>query len=863
MRLSSVLRITAFSGLVSLACALPAAAALPLGTVVFPFAVGDSFTYTYAETEVDKTSQGTTTTPSSYSGTTTIMPEVAFHGAPAYPFITKASYQQSGAAVTVNDVEWRNFVIKGGLWYYASYGTDNASVSVESPQESLYLTQTRTWASPFYYDVLPESPGTFAEPIGELETYDDHYQTSLGASNVLSYTITRKADGSSKESGMDYDVPFQHVDNANGTGTDQAGPTQGGTLWTFGLPQAGASGYVIPATETYAGQMHTNVVPDWYPGHAAPAHPLATATISDVGGAAAPAACGSRAGSPATHLVYAFHELDPAGGITYVETEDYYVVAGLGRICRLTNIVETYYDQKVTGKVTETKTTTESEVLASEHLVTPPPIVLSKPALTFTALGTAANQSFTVSESADVDPFTVSSSNPGVATVSPGVVANGGKIVVTPVSGGQATLVVTDASQETKSLTVSVTAATVTLRDLPTGTHSVKVTAANGPNTTLSVFAASAGTAAVSAGVPPGAVTLTVQAYSGGAASGAELAKTSVATTFAAKTQNAIDVSNANYLSYFHVPAAGIGSLTAGSAGDSKFYFLYGPNATAHSIAQMATNGAYKSYAENPVGEASLAPGKAGSGLIWFASKAALGSLSTAGKTTLYDTTVGACKAAYVPHSVALGPNGNPWFTEAACGNAGIGTLAGGKPVNYLFPLDSSKHPKYALSSAAQHQIVTGGDGNLWFVAVGSTQYAIGRITPKGALSFLDLKLPVTCPSAYLARGGDGNVWFVTCAAGGKASTVVRVTPAGVTTAFAGVTTVANDIAEGPDGNVYFTDLGEIARLVTTGSQIGRVDYYYPTANTPSTNSIGTGPDGLLYATNAGGFVDQIRPPSP
>ncbi len=873
MTLSTVVRVALLSALVSLAWARPAVAT-PLATVVFPFAVGDSFTYQNAETDVDKTTSGTTTTPFAYTSTTTIGPATVFNGVHAYPFHTTGSYREGTAAVTIDDLEWRNFVPAGGLWYYSSYGFDDSTVSVKSSQITEYITDKHTRVTPFYYDVLPQSPGTFAEPVAEVESYDDYDQTTLGASNVLSYTETRAGDGSLTESGMDYDVPYQHVVNSNGTGTDHAGPTQGGTLWTIGSPVKGASGYVIPATETYAGKMHTNDVPDWYPGHAAPAHPLATAKMVDMGGVVAPAGCGTRAGTPATLLAYSYNQLDPINGDTYVETDDYYVVAGIGRICRLINILETYYDKKVTGKVTETKTTTSSEVLASEHLVTPPPIALSKPALTFTGLGTAANQSFTVSESGDVDPFTVSSSNPSVATVSPAVVADGGTIVVTPVSGGHATIVVTDAAQETKSLTVSVTAATLTLRDLPAGTSSVRLTTVSGAKVAQSVFAAKPGSAVVNAGVLPGAVTLTLQAFSGTGATGSVLAKTSVATSFAAGTQNAFDVSSANFLSYFHVPAAAIGSLTRGSDGDPNFYFLFGASSAAHSIAQMAATGVYKSYAENPVGEASLAPGKAGSDLIWFASKSALGSLSTAGKTTLYATTVGACEAAYVPHSVTLGPNGNPWYTQTGCGNAGIGTLAGGKPVSYLFPLDANKNPAYALSAAAQHQIVTGGDGNVWFVAIscgavstasctGSTQYAVGRITPKGALTFLDLKLPVTCPTAYLAPGGDGNVWFVTCAAGGKASTVVRITPALVATTFAGVTTVANDIAEGPDGNVYLTDSGEIARLVTTGSQIGRVDYYYPTANVPSTNSIGTGPDGLLYATNAGAFVDKISPPSP
>jgi hypothetical protein len=90
--------------------------------------------------------------------------------------------------------------------------------------------------------------------------------------------------------------------------------------------------------------------------------------MTDFGSVKAPAACGARAGTPATKLENDFKELDPVAGFTYDETDTYYVKPGLGRICRLISTIETLYDNKTNGAIDGVKTTTTSVVLTSEKI---------------------------------------------------------------------------------------------------------------------------------------------------------------------------------------------------------------------------------------------------------------------------------------------------------------------------------------------------------------------------------------------------------------------------------------------------------------------------------------------------------------
>ena len=146
------------------------------------------------------------------------------------------------------------------------YGYNSTSATVVSAEETLHQSLSRTYTTPFLLDRLPEATGAaLAEPIAWHESIDDHYITSQGQSNVLTSTVVTNASSAYTESGMDYDVPYGIVQNANGTGTYRRGPTSATEEWTSARPISSAKGEVIPVTVTFEGQTGVNDVPELVP----------------------------------------------------------------------------------------------------------------------------------------------------------------------------------------------------------------------------------------------------------------------------------------------------------------------------------------------------------------------------------------------------------------------------------------------------------------------------------------------------------------------------------------------------------------------------------------------------------------------
>jgi len=171
-------------------------------------------------------------------------------------------------------------------------------------------------------------------------------------------------------------------------------------------------------------------------------------------------------------------------------------------------------------------------------------------------------------------------------------------------------------------------------------------------------------------------------------------------------------------------------------------------------------------------------------------------------------------------------------------------------PVGTITMFDTSEpHP---------HAITEGPDGNLWFTTTGWTDYTdpenpidhpgqIGRMTPEGVDDYL--------PAGWLDQpwsitsGPDGNLWFVDIGA----DSVGRVTPDGVITQFTDPDIDAPaEIVAGPDGNLWFT----IAGGVSAPDAIGRITpagvittFTHSSLSGPT--GITSGPGGALWFANA------------
>jgi virginiamycin B lyase len=174
--------------------------------------------------------------------------------------------------------------------------------------------------------------------------------------------------------------------------------------------------------------------------------------------------------------------------------------------------------------------------------------------------------------------------------------------------------------------------------------------------------------------------------------------------------------------------------------------------------------------------------------------------------------------AASDPVGVALGLDGNVWFTEFDGNKIGKITPAG-TITEFTLPTNS-------LGQTSQPAVILRApDGALWFTMTGASR--IGRITTAGQTSFFTTPTAVSGP-AGLAVGPDGNLWFTEV----LANKIGRITLGGSITEFAVPTAASgvNRIAPGPDGNLWFTESqsNKIGQITTSGAI---TEFTIPTVN--------------------------------
>jgi virginiamycin B lyase len=139
------------------------------------------------------------------------------------------------------------------------------------------------------------------------------------------------------------------------------------------------------------------------------------------------------------------------------------------------------------------------------------------------------------------------------------------------------------------------------------------------------------------------------------------------------------------------------------------------------------------------------------------------------------------------PTRLALGPEGNVWFTEMQEDKVGRISPAG---AIQMFQLPDGTRPV---------EIALGADGNLWVTEENDDPGALGRIDPSGRYTEFPLEQGVY--AGALAAGPDGRLWFAS-----GPGTIARMTPSGrVSRVELPHATSVIDIVAGSDGSVWYT----------------------------------------------------------
>ena len=208
------------------------------------------------------------------------------------------------------------------------------------------------------------------------------------------------------------------------------------------------------------------------------------------------------------------------------------------------------------------------------------------------------------------------------------------------------------------------------------------------------------------------------------------------------------------------------------------------------------------------------------------------------------------------PGYIAAGSDGNLWFTDSSSN------------LNRVTPAGVIRTFSSAINGGAG-QLVTGANGDLYVnTTTGSYPNVLSDIADVQLNAYgpvFKWEVPVTGTSVNdLAPGPDGNVWFAGNPSGGPGGTIGFVTTAAKVKLFQlpAADGAAVAITSGSDGGLWFLlASGDIGRISTSGA----VSLFTPPAGT-SFGGSGTatlGPDGNVWFTGAdssGDIVGRITP---
>jgi virginiamycin B lyase len=225
----------------------------------------------------------------------------------------------------------------------------------------------------------------------------------------------------------------------------------------------------------------------------------------------------------------------------------------------------------------------------------------------------------------------------------------------------------------------------------------------------------------------------------------------------------------------------------------------------------------------------------------------------------------------FEPHGIAAGAEGNMWFTERSDAVPSQSFIVRVTTTGAFvkFPIPTGSQPTRPEASAPGG-IALGVDGNMWFTDDGHNgngEDLIGRVTPTGHVTEFAIPTPNSGPGS-IALGADGNMWFTEVRVG----KVGRVTPSGDITEFnvPGLEGALNGIALGSDGNMWFGGSFQASGLgwITPAGQSHRI----PASLLGSANvgSLAADSEGNIWFTDprpfqidipSNSFIGRLIPP--
>jgi uncharacterized delta-60 repeat protein len=192
------------------------------------------------------------------------------------------------------------------------------------------------------------------------------------------------------------------------------------------------------------------------------------------------------------------------------------------------------------------------------------------------------------------------------------------------------------------------------------------------------------------------------------------------------------------------------------------------------------------------------------------------------------------------PIGIAVGPDGNLYFTEQTQATNQIGVMSPSGTVLAEYPVPTANsRPEY---------LVAGPDGNMWFTEQRGNQIAALATDGSGTITEFPTPTPNSAPT-LITVGPDGNVWFTELGANqigyiDLAGGTYTITEFPIPTANSGPI----GITAGPDGNIWFTELNanQVGYIDLAGGTYTITEFPIPTANSQP-SGIAAGPDGNIW----------------